>query len=159
MPLSDLPSVFNAGVRELLGLNVPEDRLGCLQDIHWFCGAWGYFPTYTLGAMIAAQLFEAACEAEPDIPSCIRRGDFAPLLGWLRENVHEVGSSLPAGQILTCATAGPLDAAVFRAHLQPPLSRGRLAGRAVGGCEFLSRPQERVLPTDRIYTTPDLHDQ
>ena len=64
LPVQDLPQAFNAGIKELLGLEVPNDRLGCLQDIHWPGGAWGYFPTYTLGAMAAAQLFAAACRAE-----------------------------------------------------------------------------------------------
>jgi carboxypeptidase Taq len=117
MALGDLPAAFNAGIRDMLGLNVPEDRLGCLQDIHWSGGAWVYFPTYTLGAMIAAQLFDAACEAEPDVMPGIARGDFAPLLGWLRANVHEQGSSLQTGEILTRATGRPLDAAVYRRHL------------------------------------------
>jgi carboxypeptidase Taq len=117
MALGDLPSAFNAGIRDMLGLNVPEDRLGCLQDIHWPGGAWGYFPSYTLGAMIAAQLFEAACQAEPDVLPGIGRGDFAPLLGWLRANVHELGSSAPTGEILARATGRPLDAAVYRRHL------------------------------------------
>jgi carboxypeptidase Taq len=118
MTLSELPAAFNAGIRELLGLNVPEDRLGCLQDIHWPGGAWGYFPTYTLGAMIAAQLFEASCRAEPDILASIARGEFGPLLAWLRTHVHSVGSSLQTGEILTRATGRPLDAGIYRRHLR-----------------------------------------
>ena len=67
MPLADLPAAWNEGMSELLGVVPPDDRLGCLQDIHWPSGGWGYFPTYTLGAMTAAQIFDAACRAEPDI--------------------------------------------------------------------------------------------
>ena len=118
LPLRELPGAFNAGIRDLLGLDVPEDRLGCLQDIHWPGGAWGYFPTYTLGAMIAAQLFEAACRAEPDLLPGLTRGDFAPLRGWLRANVHEKGSLLETEDILVAATGRPLDAQVFRRHLE-----------------------------------------
>lgn len=117
MTLADLPAAFNAGIRELLGLTVTEDRLGCLQDIHWPGGAWGYFPTYTLGAMMAAQLFDAACRAEPDVVPGIGRGDFVPLVSWLRANVHAMGSSASTGEILTRATGRPLDAAVYRHHL------------------------------------------
>ncbi len=118
LTLSDLPAAFNAGMRDLLGLNVPEDRLGCLQDIHWHGGAFGYFPTYTLGAMIAAQLFDAACAAEPDILPGVARGSFAPLLDWLRRHVHAVGSSRPAAEILAAATGRTLDAGVYRQHLR-----------------------------------------
>ena len=71
-------------MRRLLGLTPPDDRRGCLQDIHWYDGAWGYFPTYTLGAMAAAQIFAAAIEAAPQIPDEITRGEFTTLLGWLR---------------------------------------------------------------------------
>ena len=68
LAVADLPGAFNAGMKALLGLEVPDDRRGCLQDIHWPAGAFGYFPTYTLGAMTAAQLFEAALCAEPAFP-------------------------------------------------------------------------------------------
>ena len=70
----------------------PTTRVGCLQDIHWPDGAWGYFPTYTLGALAAAQLFAAARGAEPGLLEAIGKGDFAPLLAWLRANVHGKGS-------------------------------------------------------------------
>lgn len=93
------------------------DRLGCLQDIHWYDGAWGYFPTYTLGAMTAAQLHDAAVQACPEIPEALARGDFAPLLGWLRAAVHEKGSLLTGDELLTQATGRPLDPEVFKAHL------------------------------------------
>jgi carboxypeptidase Taq len=118
MDLADLPEAWNAGMRRLLGLDVPNDRLGCLQDIHWPGGAWGYFPTYTLGAMAAAQLFDAACRAEPDLLPAIGRGDFGPLLGWLRENVHSRGSLYSTDELLTRATGRPLDADVYIRHLE-----------------------------------------
>jgi carboxypeptidase Taq len=116
--LDDLPEAFNAGIRELLGLEVPDDRLGCLQDIHWPGGAWGYFPTYTFGAMAAAQLFEAACRAEPDLLPALGRGDFAPLRAWLRANVHARGSLAETDEILVEATGRPLDAEAYRRHLE-----------------------------------------
>lgn len=116
--LADLPEAWNDGMRRLLGLEVPDDRLGCLQDIHWPGGAWGYFPTYTLGAMTAAQLFDAACRDEPEIVPSIGRGDFTPLLGWLRENVHGLGSLLSTDDLLEKATGRPLDADIYIRHLE-----------------------------------------
>lgn len=117
MALADLPEAWNQGYERLLGITPPDDRLGCLQDIHWYGGSWGYFPTYTLGAMTAAQLFAAAKTADPGIEAGIARGDFQPLLGWLRTNVHAKGSSLSTRDLLIEATGKPLDAAVFKAHL------------------------------------------
>ena len=67
MELEDLPAAWNDAYGRLLGITPPDDRLGCLQDIHWYGGSWGYFPTYTLGAMTAAQLFDAACRADDRI--------------------------------------------------------------------------------------------
>jgi carboxypeptidase Taq len=118
MPLSELPAAWNALMRDLLGIAPPDDRLGCLQDVHWPSGGWGYFPTYTLGAMTAAQIFDAACRAEPEILPSIGRGDFAPLVGWLRANIHSQGSLFETDELLTRATGRPLDAAVFKAHLR-----------------------------------------
>jgi carboxypeptidase Taq len=117
MALADLPSVWNEGMRDLLGITPPDDRLGCLQDVHWPSGGWGYFPTYTLGAMSAAQIFAAARTAEPAIVPGIARGDFAPLLGWLRANIHAKGSLLATDDLMTKATGRPLDASAFKAHL------------------------------------------
>lgn len=117
LPLADLPGAWNEQYRTLLGITPPNDRLGCLQDIHWYDGAWGYFPTYTLGAMAAAQLFDAATRADSAILPAIGRGDFAPLLAWLRPNVHAQGSLLSTRDLLAAATGRPLDPAVFKAHL------------------------------------------
>ena len=113
-----LPAAFNEEVKTLLGLTVSNDNLGCLQDIHWPGGAWGYFPTYTLGAMTAAQLFRAACQADADILPGLSKGDFAPLRTWLRANVHAKGSLLTTAQLLVAATGQSLTAEVFRTHLQ-----------------------------------------
>jgi carboxypeptidase Taq len=118
MEVDDLPAAWNDGYRRLLGITPPDDRLGCLQDIHWYGGSWGYFPTYTLGAMTAAQLFDAAKRADSAILPSIGRGDFAPLLAWLKTNVHAKGSSLSTRNLLVEATGKPLDAGVFKAHLQ-----------------------------------------
>ncbi len=118
LELADLPDAWAAGMERLLAVTPPDDRNGCLQDIHWYDGAWGYFPTYTLGAMTAAQLFDAAKRAVPAMPSAIARGDFVPLLTWLRANVHGFGSRFSARELLVRATGKPLDAAIFEAHLR-----------------------------------------
>jgi carboxypeptidase Taq len=116
--LADLPGAWNDGMQELLGIRPPNDREGCLQDIHWYDGAWGYFPTYTLGAMAAAQLYDTACRELPDIPGHIGRGDFRPLLRWLRAKVHGLAASLSTDAIIRGATGRPLDPAIFKAHLE-----------------------------------------
>lgn len=118
LTLADLPGAWNEGFKKLLGLDVPSDREGCLQDIHWFDGAFGYFPCYSLGAMTAAQIFRAAVAAKPEIPAAIGRGDFAPLRTWLAAHVHGLGSSLSTPEIVTKATGRPLDIAVFKDHLR-----------------------------------------
>jgi carboxypeptidase Taq len=117
LAMADLPGAWNEGMRTLLGITPPDDGRGCLQDIHWYDGAWGYFPTYTLGAIAAAQLFAAAKAAVPEIPAAIGRGDFAPLVGWLRQNVHAWGSFHSTDDLLQQATGRPLDPQAFEAHL------------------------------------------
>ncbi|CAO3406834.1 carboxypeptidase M32 [Azospirillum largimobile] len=119
LTLPDLPGAWNDGMAELVGVVPPNDRLGCLQDIHWPGGGWGYFPSYTLGAMTAAQLFDAARTADPEIVPALSRGEFAPLVAWLRVNVHETGCFHASGDDLqTAATGRPLDASVFKRHLE-----------------------------------------
>lgn len=118
LAVDDLPAAFNAGMRDLLGLTVVDDAHGCLQDIHWPSGGWGYFPTYTLGAAAAAQLFAAACAAVPEIMSELARGDFAALVGWLREHVHGQGSLLDTDALMTAATGRPLGGDAYLKHLR-----------------------------------------
>jgi len=119
LKLVDLPGAWNAGMAELVGVTPPNDALGCLQDIHWPGGGFGYFPTYTLGAMTAAQLFDAAGRADAEIEPAIGRGDFAPLMHWLRTHVHGVASVPESGDaLLEQATGRPLDPAFFKRHLE-----------------------------------------
>lgn len=119
LALADLPGAWNEGMERLVGVVPPTDALGCLQDIHWPGGGWGYFPSYTLGAMTAAQLFEAATKADPSIRPALGQGDFAPLLAWLRTNVHGSGCYHASGDaLLTAATGRPLDVGVFKRHLE-----------------------------------------
>jgi carboxypeptidase Taq len=118
LAVADLPGIWAEGLGKLLGIAPNSDRDGCLQDIHWFDGAWGYFPTYTLGALIAAQLFAAARRAMPDLMAAIGRGEFAPLLAWLGECVHARGSLLSTAELVQEATGTPLGTAAFEQHLR-----------------------------------------
>ena len=114
----DLPGAWAEGLQRLIGVMPRSDREGCLQDIHWYDGAWGYFPTYTLGALIAAQLFAAAKQALPDLAEQIGRGEFAPLFDWLRIHIHGKGSLLSTADLVLDATGAPLRTAAFEAHLR-----------------------------------------
>ena len=118
MEISDLPSAWNDGMKELLGIVPESDRVGCLQDIHWFDGAFGYFPTYTMGALAAAQIFQAACAADGTIKDGISMGDFGPLMTWLRANIHGRGSFGTTDEILIEATGAPLGTEAFKSHLK-----------------------------------------
>jgi len=117
LAVADLPAAWNAGMVSLLGITPPDDRRGCLQDIHWHCGLIGYFPTYTLGAMGAAQLMAAARRALPGLDAAFAQGDLAPLVGWLNANVHAHGARLGLNELMSKATGGPLSPGAFEAHL------------------------------------------
>jgi carboxypeptidase Taq len=118
LTVADLPGAWREGMRRALGVEPGDDRDGCMQDIHWFSGGFGYFPTYTLGAIAAAQLFRAAQRAVPDVLSGLEIGDFRPLLSWLRENVHDLASRYTPQDILTRATGRSFDIEVFKTHLR-----------------------------------------
>lgn len=118
---ADLPGAWNERVEGYLGLPAPDDREGCLQDIHWYDGAFGYFPTYTLGALAAAQLFQTA---ESDIgadqmEAALGRGDYGLLAAWMGERVHGQGRFFAASDdLLRAATGAPLSADPFERHIQ-----------------------------------------
>ena len=116
---ADLPDAFDDAVEALLGIRPPGPREGCMQDIHWSGGSFGYFPTYTLGALMAAQLAEAMRAALPDLDREIERGNFRPLVGWLRENVHSRGClDASSDGIVKQATGRPLDTGAFLRHVE-----------------------------------------
>ena len=117
LDVAGLPAAWNEGLHALLGITPPNDAQGCLQDIHWYDGAFGYFPSYTLGAMAAAQLMAAARRATPGLDEALAEGDHAPLLGWLRGQIHCQGSLLGFNDLLRAATGKPLDPGDFEAHL------------------------------------------
>lgn len=118
LAIADLPGAWGEGMQSLLGLEVPDHRRGCLQDIHWFDGAFGYFPSYTLGAMTAAQLFRTATERDGSIAAGIEAGDFRPLVAWLRDNVHALASRYGTRELVEKATDTGLDIRHYKAHLE-----------------------------------------
>jgi carboxypeptidase Taq len=117
LAVADLPGAWNEAMQKMLGVVPPDDRRGCLQDIHWYDGAFGYFPSYTLGAMAAAQLMTAAKREVPGLDAGLAAGDLSPLTGWLRAHVHAQGSLYGFNDLLRAATGEPLNPAFFEAHL------------------------------------------
>lgn len=114
---AEVPAAWNAGMERLLGIIPPDDASGCLQDIHWYDGTFGYFPSYSLGAMAAAQLMAAARAVLPGLDAALGEGDLAPLTGWLARHVHAQGSLFGYDELLREATGRPLDPAFFEEHL------------------------------------------
>ena len=121
LTVPDLPAAWNDKYRNYLGIDVPDDARGCLQDVHWSCGLFGYFPTYTLGNLIAAQLFEKASEDLDDLDAQIEAGRFEGLRAWLNEHVHRHGSRYPAGELVQRATGSPLGTEPLLRHLSGKL--------------------------------------
>ncbi|VAW16801.1 Thermostable carboxypeptidase 1 [hydrothermal vent metagenome] len=118
LAVADLPAAWNDGMKAALGVVPKNDAEGCLQDIHWYMGAMGYFPTYTLGALTAAQMKAHMTTTAPDTLAAAGRGDFAPLVGWLRENVHRLGRRYGTAELIARATGAPLGTAAFKAHIE-----------------------------------------
>jgi carboxypeptidase Taq len=115
--IRDLPAVWNERSASLIGARPASDREGVLQDVHWSLGMFGYFPTYTLGSLYAAQLAETYARAHP-LEDEIRRGEFSGLLSWLRTNIHRLGQRSSAEEIIERATGKGLDASAFFRHLE-----------------------------------------
>jgi carboxypeptidase Taq len=114
---ADLPGAWNEKMKKYLGLTPPDNARGCLQDIHWSSGSIGYFPTYTLGNLYAAQFFEQATRDLGDIDGQFARGQFAPLLGWLREKIHRHGQRYRAADLVKRVTGKPLSSEPLMRHL------------------------------------------
>lgn len=114
----DVPAAWNDALHALLGLRPSSDARGCLQDVHWSGGALGYFPTYTLGNLFSAQLFEAAGRDLGDLDAQFERGDFAPLRQWLRDNVHRHGQRYRPQELIARATGAPPSVEPLLAHLR-----------------------------------------
>jgi carboxypeptidase Taq len=115
---ADVPAAWNEKMREYLGIEPPDDARGCLQDIHWSGGAFGYFPTYTLGNLYAAQLMEKARQDLGDVEEHFARGEFADLLQWLREKIHRHGKRHRPRRLIELATGSVPSAAPLLRYLQ-----------------------------------------
>jgi len=121
LAVKDLPGEWNQRYGQLLGVQPASDAEGCLQDVHWSEGLFGYFPSYLLGHLISAQLSEAM-EIEIGSPEHhIAAGDVTPMLGWLRQRVHGVGRALNAEDLVQQVTGRPLDSDAFLRHLNAKL--------------------------------------
>ncbi len=113
LEVKDLPEAWNTRMQEYLGVTPPNDALGVLQDVHWSAGYFGYFPTYALGNLISAQLWESIQADIPDLPEQIRRGEFAALLGWLREKIHRHGRKFEPQELVQRVTGSKIDPAPY----------------------------------------------
>ena len=118
LPVTDLPEAWNANLEQRLNIRPTNDVDGCLQDIHWAVGHFGYFPSYALGAVIAGQLNEAMRAARPSLDQEIASGQFGGVMDWLRDNVHGVGARLPVQELIKQATGKPLTAAAYLRYLE-----------------------------------------
>jgi carboxypeptidase Taq len=119
LAVSELPAAWRDGMRRLLGVEVSSDTLGCLQDVHWSAGSFGYFPSYALGCLIAAQLWEAI---EADLGSReqdLRNGEVTQIQDWLAEHVHRYGRRLDTMPLVEQATGRPLEIEPFLRYLAP----------------------------------------
>ena len=119
LTVADLPGAWNAAIKDLMGLTPPNDAVGCLQDIHWYDGAFGYFPSYTLGATWPPpNSLTVATRQIRGLKTAMGLGDLSPLVNWLQTNVHSQGSVMGFNELLTAATGKPLDPADFQSHLR-----------------------------------------
>jgi carboxypeptidase Taq len=118
LDVADVPGVWNEKMEEYLGLRPDNDATGCLQDIHWSHGSFGYFPTYTLGSVMAAQLYAAAEDDIDDLDGKIRAGEFEPLHDWLTENVHRHGARYETNDLVKEATGEAFTADYFLDHVR-----------------------------------------
>jgi carboxypeptidase Taq len=119
----DLPEAWNEGMRELLGVEVPDDARGVLQDIHWSQGGVGYFPTYALGNVVSLQIWAIVREAIPDLDAQIERGELRELSAWLRDNLYSLGRKLTPKETIERVTGAPTrDPEPYLAYLREKLA-------------------------------------
>ena len=117
LSVSELPDAWNALIKRDLGLDVPDDRRGVLQDIHWSSGQIGTFCNYTIGNVMAAQLFTEALKRDAEIEPALSAGDYAPLRVWLGDNIHQHGRRFTRNELLVRSTGRTLDPAPYLAYL------------------------------------------
>ena len=117
LDVSDVPDAWDAKMHEYLGITPPSDSSGCLQDVHWSAGLIGYFPTYSIGNLLSAQLWHALGQAVPDRDEQMAEGEFGPILDWLRTNVHDYGSKYLPKELVLKATGEPLTSRYYMDYL------------------------------------------
>lgn len=122
LEVGDLPDAWDAKMQEYLGIIPSTDGDGCLQDVHWSCGLIGYFPTYSIGNLLSGQLWHTINSALPDLDTQIAKGEFVPLLSWLRENVHQYGSKYLPKELVVKATGEPLTSRYYVEYLNKKYS-------------------------------------
>jgi len=120
--LKDLPAVWNARMKDYLGVEVPDDARGVLQDVHWSGGMFGYFATYALGSILSAQIWERVLADLPDLPGCIARGEFGPLREWLAQHLHRHGRKFMPKEMVERITGGPIRVGPFMGYLKRKFS-------------------------------------
>jgi len=124
LAVADLPAAWNERTHAYLGLDVPDDAHGVLQDVHWAEGVFGYFPTYALGNVIAGQVWACVTADLPDLDERFAAGDFAPLREWLAEHVHRHGRKFSPQETLRRATGSTIDAKPYLAYLDSKYRAG-----------------------------------
>jgi carboxypeptidase Taq len=120
--IGDLPELWNAKMEEYLGIRPPDDADGVLQDVHWSSGYIGYFPTYSLGNLLAAQFYNQAVSELPQIPAQIEAGEFAALLSWMREKIHFQGAKYTPAELVERVTGGPIRTEPFLGYIHEKYS-------------------------------------
>jgi len=118
LKVADLPDAWNNGMEEMLGIRPQKNEEGCMQDVHWFVGKFGYFPSYTTGHMIAAQLWQKILEIYPKSCEKIAQGNFEELRGWLKENIHGKGRLYSAPELIRNVTGKPLGPEALLKHIK-----------------------------------------
>ena len=167
LPVAEIPAAWNAKMQEYLGITPPDDSQGCLQDIHWSHGSFGYFPTYTLGNLYAAQFFNQAKKEIPGLEAKIAQGDMAVLREWLRNKIHKVGKSDTAATIVQRVTGPNQDVSAIAttsttcgrntAASSPSSVRGKSPPVFLGGFErlipvpLIRVGKQRVIPLGEVF--------
>jgi carboxypeptidase Taq len=121
LDLKDLPAEWNRRFEEYLGVPVPNDTLGVLQDVHWSGGGFGYFPTYSLGNIVSVQIWEKALSELPDLPEQFERGEFGELHEWLRDRLYSLGRKFTAQETLERVVGGPIEVGPYMRYLKDKL--------------------------------------
>ena len=124
LKVKDLPEAWNAGMEARLGIRPSNDAEGCLQDVHWALGSFGYFPSYALGAMLAGQLYESLRADRPALDEELAAGQFAGMREWLRVNVYNLGASVSTPELIRNATGKPLTAAAWLRYVEAKYLNG-----------------------------------